>query len=74
MAFSAHTSEAFAKHIEHCVAAYKMSYMDAVIDFCTKRELEPEDVLPLLSDKIKTAIAAEGQALHFLKKQRALED
>lgn len=72
MALSVPHSEAFAKFIEQLVTNNNMSYMDAVLHFCESRDIEPESIAPLLSDKIRGAILTEGQALHMLKKVDAL--
>jgi hypothetical protein len=72
MPLSVHTSEAFAKHIERSVTVKQMSYMEAVIEFCEERQLEPEAIVPFLNDKIKNALAHEGQRLHLLPKMSSL--
>ena len=72
MSFTAHSSEAFAKHIEHAVQVRKMTYMDAVLDFCTRHSLEPDMIVPYLSTKIKTAIQYDAQTLHLIRKRREL--
>lgn len=59
--------EAFAKFIEKQVREGGVTYMEAVLDFCDKRQIEPEQIAPFISDKIKRAIAKEGKALHLLK-------
>jgi hypothetical protein len=69
--FMAHTvidPEAFARHIERVVVKHKTSYMDALLDFCEKRSLEPEAIAPFLSDKIIHQLEREGVALHLLPK------
>ena len=72
MAFSPHNAELFAKHIERQVATKRMTYMEAVIDFCTSRGLEPDAIVPFINDKIKTKLDQEGQALHLLQKHASL--
>lgn len=72
MTLSVSNSEAFALHIERMVTARQLSYMDAVVEFCNTRDLEPESIVPYLSDKIKQAIAVEAQALHLLQKSAEL--
>ena len=64
--------EMFAHHIEKIVQVRKLSYMEAVVEFCAKRELEPESIVPFLSDKIKHSIAVEAQHLHLLAKSAEL--
>lgn len=72
MPFSPHNSEAFARHIERQVSTKKMTYLDAIIDFCAAREIEPEAVVPFLNDKIKTKLDEEGQRLNLLQKHASL--
>lgn len=59
--------EAFAKHIEKQVKDTGMGYLEAILEFCEKRQIDPEQIAPFISDKIKRAIAKEGKALHLLK-------
>jgi hypothetical protein len=66
-----HTSEEFAKHIEHQVGR-GYSYLEAVIAFCEERQIEPESVVKLLNDKIRTKLSEEGQNLHLLTKHDGL--
>lgn len=72
MTLSVSNSEAFAIHIERMVTARHMSYMEAVVEFCSTRDLEPESIVPYLSPKIKGAIAQEAQRLHLLQKSAEL--
>lgn len=72
MSFTAHSSEAFAKHIEHSVGILRMTYMDAVLDFCETHSLEPEMIVPYLNTKIKTQIQHDAQKLHLIRKRREL--
>ena len=67
MALRINNPEAFAKYIEGRVAVDGMTYMEAVLDFCEKRQLDPEQIAPFISIKIKRALAKEGKALHLLK-------
>ena len=61
--------ELFAKHIEKQVSK-GMSYMDAILDFCLKRDLEPESIVPYISDKMKGELEKEGLALHLLNAKK----
>lgn len=66
------TSEKLAHVIERIVAHKRMSYLDAVLDFCEKRNIEPEMIAHLLSDKIKSELSQEAQALHFIPRTNRL--
>lgn len=63
--------EKFAKHIEKKVGT-GMSYMDAILDFCQKLDLEPEAVVPYITGnpKIMGALEREGLALHLLNPKK----
>lgn len=58
--------EAFASYIERVVNNAHCSYMDAILDFCEKRQLDPAHIKPFINDKIKLALLREGRALHLL--------
>lgn len=49
-----------------------MSYLDAVMMYCERNKLEPEDVAPLLGEKIKMHLHSDGQRLHLLPREAAL--
>lgn len=72
MALTTYSSEGFAKHVEHSVRVLKMTYMDAVLDFCEKHHLEPEMIVPFLTTKIKTTIQQDAQKLHLIRTRREL--
>lgn len=68
MPLSIQSSEKFARAIEARVAKSHCSYMEAVLEFCTNRGIEPEAVTPLLNDKIRTAIGEEARRLNMIRK------
>lgn len=72
MAFTAYSSEVFAKQIEHAVTVQNMSYMDAVLHYCETRHLEPDMVVPFLTTKIKTGIQRDAAKLHLIRERREL--
>lgn len=66
------TSESVAKHIETLVTVKRLSYLDAVLYFCETRKIDPTDIAPYLSDKIKTHLIDDGQNLHLLRREMTL--
>ena len=72
MSLTIHSTEAFASHIEHCVTRLHMTYMDAVLDFCEKHQLDPEMIVPFLTTKMRTVIQHDAQSLHLIAKRREL--
>jgi hypothetical protein len=63
--------ERFAQFIEKKVAS-GLSYMDAILDFCAKLDLEPEAVAPYIvnNSKIMGALEREGRSLHLLNPKK----
>lgn len=72
MPLSVQNSEKFAKYIEHVVRTQNATYLEAIIQFCAARNIEPEAVAPYISDKMKNALAREGARLHLLPKTNEL--
>jgi len=59
----------FAQEIETLVhSEEKMSYIDAIIHFCEKNNLDVESVPKLISKPLKEKIKYEAMELNFLKK------
>jgi hypothetical protein len=59
----------FAQEIETLVHSEdKMSYIDAIIHFCEKNNLDVESVPKLISKPLKEKIKYEAMELNFLKK------
>jgi uncharacterized protein YdhG (YjbR/CyaY superfamily) len=59
----------FAQEIETLVhSEEKMSYIDAIIHFCEKNNIDVESVSKLISKPLKEKIKYEAMELNFLKK------
>jgi len=59
----------FAQEIENLVhSEEKMSYIDAIIHFCEKNNIDVESVPKLISKPLKEKIKYEAMELNFLKK------
>ena len=59
----------FAQEIEKLVQSNSdMSYIDAVIHFCEKNNIDVESVPKLISKPLKEKIKYEAMELNFLKK------
>ena len=61
-------AEKLAQTIERLVIAKRMSYLDAVIYYCTEKNIEPELIAGTLGDKIRGELANDAQRLHFIPK------
>ena len=62
------SKDKFAEEIESIVAKTKMNYIDAIIEYCSKNNIELDTVGKLISKRLKEKIRCEAQELNFLKK------
>jgi len=60
------TSNDFSQHIEK-LANISNSYIDAIVGYCEKRDIEIESVKKLLSVSLKDKIKNEAEELNLLK-------
>jgi hypothetical protein len=67
------TANEFSLHIEQMVRDTKLSYMDAVLEYCKQNYLEPEDVAKLINKSLKDKIEMNFRDLNYLPKQAQLD-
>lgn len=67
------TANEFSLHIEQMVRDSKLSYMDAVLEYCKENYLEPEDVSKLINKSLKDKIEMNFRELNYLPKQAQLD-
>ena len=67
------TANEFSMHIERIVVDTGCTYMDAVLDYCSKNFLEPADITPLISKSLKDKIEMDFQDLNYLPKTARLD-
>ena len=67
------TANEFSLHIEQMVRNSKMTYMDAVLEYCKENYLEPEDVSKLINRSLKDKIEMNFRDLNYLPKQAQLD-
>ena len=67
------TANEFSLHIEQIVSHKKMTYMDAVLEYCKENYLEPEDVSKLINKSLKDKIEMNFRELNYLPKQAQLD-
>lgn len=67
------TANEFSLHIEQIVLDKKISYMDAVLEYCKENYLEPEDVASLINKSLKDKIEMDFRELNYLPKQATLD-
>lgn len=61
------TKKRFSKLVEERVEKRKMAYMDAVLEICEEREIDPGEIGKLVSPIIKDKIEAEAVNLRMMK-------
>ena len=68
------TTEKFTKEIERIVNTFNIDYMDAVIHFCEKNNIEVENAASIIRSnlKIKSRLQLEAENLNFLPKSAKL--
>ena len=62
------TPSKFALEIENIVAVENMNYIDAIVHYCEKNEIEIESVSKLISKPLKEKLKYDAQKLNFIKK------
>ena len=66
------TPNKFALIIENMVKEKKIGYMDAILDYCEKNNMEPDTVAPLISKPLKEKLEADARELNFLPRVATL--
>lgn len=66
------TPKKFAMKIEEIVSKGGISYMDAILDYCEKHQMEPDAIAPLISKPLKEKIEADARELNFLPRVATL--
>ena len=59
-------SKSFSIEIEQCVRKEKISYMDAIIHLCDKKDLDPGKVNSFINKQIKEKLKVEAINLKLL--------
>ena len=60
------TPKQFALVIEKRASQKKISHMDAVLDYCNEKEIEPHQITHLINRNLKEKIKMNAQDLNFL--------
>lgn len=68
------TSEKFVKEIENLVKTYNLDYMDAVVHYCEKNNIEIEAAAGIIRSniRIKARLQEEAEDLNFMPKRAKL--
>ena len=65
------TPNKFAFIIENMVKDKKISYMDAILEYCKTHEIDPSNTKSMINKTLKEKIAYEAQNLNVLKEKVA---
>lgn len=68
------SSDKFYKEIETLVKNHKLNYIDAVVHYCEKNEIEIEAAASMIKSnmRIKSQVQSEGEELRFLPRTAKL--
>lgn len=67
------TANEFSLYIESVVKDRKMTYMDAILDYCKENFLEPEDITSLINKSLKDKLEMDFREVNMLPKQATLD-
>lgn len=62
----------FSLHIEKLAVASEITYIDAILEYCEKNEIEPKEISGLISQSLKEKIEVEYEQLNYLPKKARL--
>ena len=65
------TPNKFALLIEDMVKTKRISYIDAVVLYCEKNNIDPSTTKSMINKNLKEKIAYEAQGLNMLKEKTA---
>jgi len=63
----------FSLYIEQMVREKKLSYMDAILEYCKENYLEPSDVSNFINSNLKDKLELEFRDLNYLPQQGKLD-
>ena len=62
-------TKGFSLKIENIVIDKKIPYMDAIVHYCDRNDMELETAAKLINSKIKQTIASEASDLNMMKEK-----
>ena len=66
------TPTKFSMKIEKLAKDSESTYLDALLDYCDKNSVEPEQVKPLITKSLKEKLEVNARELNFLPKVATL--
>ena len=65
------TPNKFAMLVEDIVRKKRVSYIDAIVLYCTENHIDPSTTKSMINKNLKEKIAYEAQGLNMLKEKTA---
>ena len=66
------TPKKFSMRIEKLAKDSDTSYLDALLDYCEKNSVEPEQIKPLITKSLKEKLEVNARELNFFPKVATL--
>ena len=66
------TPKKFSMIIEKLAKDSESTYLDALLDYCEKNSVEPEQIKPLITKSLKEKLEVNARELNFLPKVATL--
>ena len=66
------TPKKISMSIEKLAKDSESSYLDALLDYCEKNSVEPEQIKPLITKSLKEKLEVNARELNFLPKVATL--
>jgi hypothetical protein len=57
----------FSLYIDEQVSAFKITYMDAVINYCNEKEIDIDSIGSLINQKLREKIQMEAEQANMIK-------
>jgi hypothetical protein len=57
----------FSLHIDEQVSTFKITYMDAVINYCNEKEIDIDSIGSLINQKLREKIQMEAEQANMIK-------
>lgn len=67
------SSTEFSVFIEEYCLSNKIGYMDGIISYCQKQDIDVESIAPLVSKSLKEKIRVEAEEQNFFRSKGKLE-
>jgi hypothetical protein len=67
------TANEFSMHIENVAQQNKQSYLDAILDFCNKHMIDPEEIASKVNKSLKDKLEHDFRELNYLPKKAQLD-